>query len=314
MKITKHIPFYYLENRIPYINRILEETAKYPATLVDVFIHTNLATLKSTDFKYRGTKGCDIHIYIVYHDLTGENPFYLTWKCRPLMAQQRFEYDVFMYLEDDILVPKEAIEYWITYNPILVPLGYNLGFLRVECDPQISGGCEYITDLYGVRFDSFINLESKTFCINNKNAYCAFWIYDREEFGRFVESDLYWFYNPDGYDIRELSGAGLHGHQMGWYKDTVIPLDLDKQGLDKGCRIYHMSNNYITNNKSPFATIPFDDAISSVTKSYTTISRNITNDNPKNNKSNNDNPNIIYIVSSLTDEFNRNNKVRRTVK
>ena len=40
MKITKHISFYYLENRIAYINNIIDETNKYEYT-TDIFIHTN---------------------------------------------------------------------------------------------------------------------------------------------------------------------------------------------------------------------------------------------------------------------------------
>ena len=40
MKITKHISFYFLMNRIIYINNIIDETNKYEYT-TDIFIHTN---------------------------------------------------------------------------------------------------------------------------------------------------------------------------------------------------------------------------------------------------------------------------------
>jgi hypothetical protein len=54
------------------------------------------------------TNGC---IKIIYHDLSNIDPFYLTWKCRKLLKQQKNDYDVFMYIEDDILVPSKAIKY-----------------------------------------------------------------------------------------------------------------------------------------------------------------------------------------------------------
>ena len=36
-----------------------------------------------------------------------------------------------MYIEDDILVQKKAIEYWEKYNEKLIEFNYNLGFLRI---------------------------------------------------------------------------------------------------------------------------------------------------------------------------------------
>ena len=255
MKIAVHISFFYLEQRISYINRILLETAKY-REYTDVFIHTNSATLTPDAFMpyINGI------IHIVYHDLSDTHPYYLTWKCRGLMFEQRDEYDVFMYLEDDVLVPANAIEYWIKYNPLLVPINYNLGFLRIETDEANGCNKEYITDLHGDRFDHLLEIGDATFCVNNKNPFCAFWIYSREEFGRFIGSDIYRFCNnPDRYDIRELSAVGFHGEKMGRYINTVIPIIQSK--LCEGCKIYHMSNNYITNHHSSFATIPFDDAI-----------------------------------------------------
>ena len=87
MKITKHISFYFLEDRKKYINNIINETNKYEHT-TDIFIHTNDADLNENAFnKY--TNGI---IKIIYHDLSNIHPFYLTWKCRDLLKQQK---DVF---------------------------------------------------------------------------------------------------------------------------------------------------------------------------------------------------------------------------
>ena len=38
---------------------------------------------------------------------------------------------------------------------------------------------EYITDLYGEKLDNIINLNEKIYCVNDKNPYCAFWVYNK---------------------------------------------------------------------------------------------------------------------------------------
>lgn len=250
MKITKHISFYYVPDRIVYVNNIINETNTYPYP-TDMFIHTNRAELQASDFQPY-TNG---RIHIVYHDLSGIHPFYLTWKCRDLLKQQQDDYDIFMYIEDDILVPWKAIAYWLEYHEKLVARHYNLGFLRIEVEDNI----EYITDLHGEPLDTVIDVDGTPYGVNNKNPYCAFWIYDKNEFTRFVNSPYYQIKNIPTYGIREQSAFGLHGKGMTWYKNTVIPVIRGK--LCEDCKIYHMPNNYVTDKTSRFATVKFDEAI-----------------------------------------------------
>jgi hypothetical protein len=249
MRITKHISFYYIENRLFYINNIIDETNKYEC-ITDIFIHTNKNLQEDSLNKY--TNGL---IQIIYHDLSNINPFYLTWKCRDLLQKQKNDYDIFMYIEDDILVPYKAIKYWLKYHEKLIQMNYNLGFVRIEID----NNNEYITDLYGEQLDTIINLYETTYCINNKNPYCAFWIYNKNEFNRFINSKYYDINNIHGYDIREQSAIGLHGNNTIWYKNTLIPIINNK--LIEDCKIYHLPNNYVIMKNNLFATIKFDDAI-----------------------------------------------------
>jgi hypothetical protein len=135
-------------------------------------------------------------------------------------------------------------------------LGYNLGFVRIEVENNI----EYITDLAGEQFDTRIELDNSIFCVNNKNPYCAFWIYNKNEFNNFVNSNHYDINNINSnYGIRERSAIGLHGVDTIWYKGTVIPI-VDNKLIDE-CRIYHMPNNYVGNKHPSFATIKFVEAI-----------------------------------------------------
>ena len=250
MRITKHITFYYLEDRIIYINNIIDETNKYEYT-TDIFIHTNNINLEKTTFN-NYTNGC---ITIIYHDLSNINPFYLSWKCRELLQKQKNDYDIFMYIEDDILVPYKAIKYWLKYNEPLIEMNYNLGFVRIE----VKNNIEYITDLPRVILNTFININKNTYCVNNINSYCAFWIYNKTEFNKFVNSTYYNLNNLDiTIGIREISAFGLHT-KIGWYKNTLIPII--NNTLIEDCKIYHMPNNYVNNSDSHFATIEFSNAV-----------------------------------------------------
>jgi hypothetical protein len=250
MNIAIHISFFYIEERFIYLNRIIEETNIYDDK-ADIFIHTNKIFEASVLKKY--TNGT---INIVYHDLMNEHPYYLTWKCRKLMYEQRNKYDVFMYIEDDILVPSVAIHYWKTYNQPLINRGYNLGFLRIETkDNQ-----EYITDFYPTtKFNKTIIIDNIKYCINDINPYCAFWIYNKEEFNRFVESEYYNINNIMGYQTREQSSIGLHGLQTNWYKGTLIPI-IDNN-IIKTCKIYHLPNNYANDITTQFGKLKFEDCI-----------------------------------------------------
>ena len=255
MKISKHIAFYFIHTRINFLNKIIAETNKYPH-LTDIFIHTNSEYLLLLHLdNYTNGK-----IKIIYHDLTGINPHYLTWKCRDLLKQQRHEYDIFMYIEDDILVPFKAINYWITYNEKLIQYKYNLGFVRIEIGTD---GSEYITDLQTVQLRTFAIIDKQMYCVNNINTYCAFWIYNRQEFNRFVDS-LYYdinniIYRLKGQFLREKSGYGLHGPNTDWYINTLIPIT-DKKLIDD-CKIYHMGNNYVNDDSNDYATIKFSEAL-----------------------------------------------------
>ena len=160
-----------------------------------------------------------------------------------------------MYIEDDILVPKEAVDYWKELSPLLKKFNYNLGFVRIETKE----GTEYITDLaHGRVFSDFVVIDDTHRCaLNNINPYCAFWIYSKEDFHDFISSQYYDVNNIYDYGLRERCAIGLHGLGMNFYHGTLLPLR--NNGLDPRCRIYHLPNNYAIDADSPFAKIRFND-------------------------------------------------------
>lgn len=244
-----HIAFFYKEKRLEYIHRIIDESHKYPFSNIDIFIHTNQHfTTENVVTEYD-----NVTVSVIVHTL--EHPFALTWLCRDIMFRQRETYHAFMYIEDDILVPKEAVDYWKELSPLLKKFNYNLGFVRIETKE----GTEYITDLaHGRVFSDFVVIDDTHRCaLNNINPYCAFWIYSKEDFHDFISSQYYDVNNIYDYGLRERCAIGLHGLGMNFYHGTLLPLR--NNGLDPRCRIYHLPNNYAIDADSPFAKIRFND-------------------------------------------------------
>jgi len=264
IKATAHITFFYDENRFKYLDKAIEYIKDHPYH-TDIYIHTNQY--------FRHKVFPDLNIIV--HELP-ENPFYLTWKCRPIIEKQKDNYDIFMYLEDDIGIPKKAIEYWLKYKDECLRSGMNLGFLRVErntadglfyvsdfkkklektirsgmnlgflrVERNIADGLFYVSD-FKKKLKKTITIDGMSYIINNINPYVAFWIYDKKEFNRFIQSKE-WKFNFKGYSIRASSAIGWNSPKSKRYKHTVIPL-INNSIIDD-CKVYHLPNNYIGHRK-----------------------------------------------------------------
>jgi hypothetical protein len=266
MKICLHIAYYFKEKRLNYLDRMLKEYNKFPYT-VDVFIHTNVSFSQERWNLYDNGK-----ISIIVHDFSNEDPMFLTWKCRELLPSQIDFYDIFMYAEDDVFVPKEAFQYWLENKDIVIAENYNLGFFRIQLDKTVKD--EYISDAQEAIFDrNIVKIGDKKFLIN-KFSYCAFWVYDKKEMLKFINSS--WFHldyvkahyswQMQTVGIREVSAWGLHLKHpyypvaINHYKDTVFLLD-DKEQLHDGCRIYHIDEVYHHNPNGTFLLAKFKDCI-----------------------------------------------------
>jgi hypothetical protein len=160
------------------------------------------------------------------------------------------DYDIQIYLEDDIDFKNHNLEYWLNYKDKCIENDYNLGFLRYEVD--VSSGKLLSSDLFE-KPTRVIKIDNQSFLFNDINPYYGFWIYDRSELTKFVESK-YWQPDPlvyDGKDIygtREISAIGWHGLNMTRYKGTVLPLQETGAGLHvvhPDCQVHHLPNNYI---------------------------------------------------------------------
>lgn len=239
MKIIYNIAFYFNEDRIIYLLKIINEIKKYKYE-TDIYIHTN------KNFQINNMINYDNKLKIILHDLSNINPKKLTWLAKTFMKKFVNNYDIFIYSEDDILIYNESFNYWLNYKDICFQNNYNLGFLRIE---YLDINNIYLTDISS-SFDNpqFKFINNIKFLVNDKNTYYACWIYDKNIMKKFINSEYFKKQKLNlknkTYDIRASQGIGYHAKNMDYFKETLIPLNGINQ-INNNCYIHHLPNNYI---------------------------------------------------------------------
>lgn len=261
-KIAKHITFFYTPARhgtFVYLNRIIDEVNSYGHN-TDLFIHTN-TSIDILQFLNKNTTGI---ISQVTHDLTNINPWYLPRKCRDLLKSQKNNYDIFIQSEDDVLIKKQSIDYWLNYKDKVMKYNYNLGFFITEVSDTNVEFCVNVGSPKDGSQDGhltkIITLDGVEYVLNDKNTHHCSWIYDKREFNRFVNSIYYDPNNIRGYGVCESVAIGLHGIETDWYKGTLIPIVKDTI-LESGSKLYHMPNKYWNLPTSTWDLISFPDIV-----------------------------------------------------
>ncbi|MFV9484347.1 hypothetical protein ACNI3T_10925 [Christiangramia sp. ASW11-125] len=252
MKIAAHITYFHSTERMPYFNKVVESLQNIDPK-PDIFIYTNrhladYSNLSNVDIKKYSYKRWLLPRIIKNYSI-GKflprfmiHPFLLAWENRKWVEKSVDEYDIQIYLEDDIHFQQDNLDYWLKYKKLTLPNDYNLGFLRIEKDHE---GKELMTDV-NWPLDNIIEIEGQKFLINNLNPYCGFWIYDKIELKNFIKSKE-WKFKFEGYGIRAKAAVGWHGKEMDRYKETIIPLVENNGKLitPSGAAVHHLPNNYI---------------------------------------------------------------------
>ena len=261
MKISAHIAYYhyaekeYSNKRYKYVVSMLNDYFnEWEVEQIDIYIHTNTEDAKIIlDELISKTH---IHVSFIIHDLSNENPHNLTWKHRALMETQKDDYDVFLYLEDDIGMPYKAFQYWLKYKDNLYSEGYDVGFVRVETLNNKDYFCSDVVQ----PCSCYLQIKDRYFTWNHQN-YCAFWICDKNALSDFILSP-YWKQHglfphgldkPEAHFIRESAAIGykmyydrmISMHPGLSSMGSMYPLDENKEYISDICFVHHLANNYI---------------------------------------------------------------------
>ncbi len=245
MSISIHIPFYNPNpekkeghrnlRRFDYLKENIENL-KTLSIKNDIFVHTHNEFLDDKKLDAR----------IIKHQISDNDldKGYLTWKCRSLMEEQKNGYEYFCYLEHDIKFSEDNLQYWLKYQDQLDKKNYHLGFLIYE--KNNSDNKNYSIHIVR-KLNKYLNIDGKKFVINDLENYCCFWIYNKDQFHKFLKSKWWSFKKRahnfrHNYGITERSSIGFHSLNMNYFKATLLP-EIDNQP-DPNCFIEHMTNNY----------------------------------------------------------------------
>ena len=254
------ITFHYSETRIPILKKTCSRLGEL-AEEVNVVILTNeesnipslLRELETTSYQLK----------ILAPKLLG-HPYLLTW-CHQQIFRDRIKEDTttshFMYIEDDIVITPENIEYWLEGREVLRNIGLIPSFLRYERSSRNSK--LFATDLTR-KVNPLITpkayVDSKEYAyMNLPQPYQGMYLLDRELIEEHLNCGSS---SPDfgSWPIREKATQGITFLNVPrpFSSRNVIGYSISTQAIDKRSLIHHAANNYVDDPGSQLGKVPID--------------------------------------------------------
>ena len=199
------------------------------------------------------------------------NPYLLTWEHLKLF-KQHFENDFsishFLYLEDDHIITKINMEYWLKSREELKPAGLIPSFLRYEkknndenlylsdlVEPlEINQLCKVIVSSE----NGFFNMPTQQL------AYQGVYLLDRELAREHFYSNSF---DPglhhNIWDIREgaTQGVTFLNVPKGFITRNVVKFNIEKKIIDQAVLIHHAPNNYANNPSSRHGKLSYSELL-----------------------------------------------------
>ena len=268
------VTFYYNAERLSCLSALFSNFPKL-AQMVDVTIITNTANQDEQEAIENTARQHDLTIKIfVPHGLG--HPYLLPWShfhvMRAKIEDQRFTH--FLYLEDDLLIRRETIEYLLSAREILRPHGLLPGVFRIE--RRARDGEWMATDVkepVSIRNCSRTINAGGTGFVNLPTPYQGLYFLDRE----LMEEHLSGFSsNPDfglrklatgphpcTWRIRERASMGLtfSGIPNGFGSRIVLPYKSNPLILASLSFVHHLQDKYANDPNTRFGKIRVPDVI-----------------------------------------------------
>ena len=171
------------------------------------------------------------------------HPFDLTWQHRQYIKDHINNYDVFMYIEDDMLIKYEQLTNYLKNLEIVWPK-YVPTFFRYELNKE---GEQYAVDVHHMTVNDccIIELNDKRYHKVSK-IYCACWVLPASLLKNLI-TDNFTQIIPGGL-VREHAASFVN-----WYlkKPCLIELKKDELQISELCTIHHLSNRYVNWTEQP---------------------------------------------------------------
>ncbi|MFV2056325.1 MAG: hypothetical protein ACC707_07635 [Thiohalomonadales bacterium] len=184
-KFLIHIAFHFNKKRLQFLEGVISTICEYPFKQIDLVIDTNDRKFQHAALALNVPAHVDIRVS-VHTDL--KHPFLLTWAHRENIAEQKNNYDYYMYVEDDIAVSNEALRHWRLDSILLSTHDKIRGFLRSEVD--VDKNVMSTDFMKPVRCREMIKIDGKSY-LRPKNPYQGFWVYSNKQLELFMSSQCW---------------------------------------------------------------------------------------------------------------------------
>lgn len=248
-KLSIAVTFYYVEHRVQYLKKIATHFHSF-AEEVEIHVFTNIKNDDiSPSVAELVNQGRDLSVTV--HTWTnGGNPEFLAWAHVEFFKNQ-LEQDNsithYMYLEDDMYITPDNIEYWLEKREYLRDVKLLPSFLRYE---QQEGTDDFrATEIWETEsFETIPKLKQSEnyYYLSFKVPYSAMYLFDQELLKEWLNSSssVHTYNHPWG--IREQAASGLSWVNVpeGFRSRHVIGYDYTNKKIDPRCLIHHTPNNY----------------------------------------------------------------------
>lgn len=264
-RILVCISAHYVPERIPYLDLVLNSIATWSVDYAKVVLVTNDETLmeepaitsQQSRFSEKGWE-------LTHHTCGGlDHPFNLTWGHKPLIRRwldtANEETDYFLYLEDDLVISDDNINYLLTTLPILKPHRLIPGFLRYEIVNERRFLVDLVEKQFKHRYKS-LRVYGITY-ISPGNPYWAGFVLDKSLAAEYVDSnsfDMERSASVTDWDVRERAAMGLtwENWPKGFRSRIVVPFAALRP--DEVCLIWHSAQNYNDNSASSLGKLDYE--------------------------------------------------------
>ena len=267
INIVVSITFFFDEKKIPNLKKVCKSLNDI-SNEIEIYIFTNKI---SDNQKERLKNELDININLILIDNLVHDrllPWYHLNLMKKLYENEKISH--FMYLEDDILINRDNLYYWINSRKILKKFNLIPGFVRTEIN-------ERNKELYAIDFVRKsklkylpkIKINQNYHFINHKFPYQGMYLYDRDLmkehlFGPSSNPDCGHgaydtnFIDPKMINLDSMAKANIGLTYMstpeGFYNRIVVLYNRSEKIIDSVSQIKHLSNKY-SNTKSWFGNI-----------------------------------------------------------
>ena len=265
------ITFHFVEDRLKYLNSVLDELISFNTASTYIVIYTNDTDKRNIEFINDITRNAadkdNVSIKISIEDKLS-HPFNLTW-CHKTLVSDTFlsddsHYTHFVYIEDDELFTFENLCYFVRAREALRPHGLIPSYVRTEWSSRLGRfvssdniGPMLLNGRPAVEFDGcrYVNFDSP---------YCGSYVLDRELAREYVNSpsfDRERSSTVNGtWGIRERAAMGLtfEAPPPPFAYRVVAPVSATTFDVPRYAWLAHLPNNYAEDAGTPFGSVPMD--------------------------------------------------------